>query len=112
MVSSDEGGKVTDTYGYSPRDGDQTHFGAGTVDRQEKHKRVAEEFHSVADTYDRMNDLMSGSVHRYWKDSFVKTLGPSYFFSRQAASAADDESDNEICFLDVAGGTGDIALNL
>src|SRR3546814_12830341 len=48
----------------------------------------------VAARYDLMNDLMSGGVHRLWKDAMVDALGP-----RQ-----------DRAYLDVAGGTGDIAF--
>jgi ubiquinone/menaquinone biosynthesis methyltransferase len=93
-----------ETYGYSPADGDQTHFGSATVDRNEKQQRVAQVFHSVADSYDVMNDLMSGTVHRLWKDLFVRDLGPASFFPDSHAA--------DVCFLDVAGGTGDIAFRI
>jgi 2-methoxy-6-polyprenyl-1,4-benzoquinol methylase len=45
----------------------QTHFGFETVTESEKRKRVADVFSSVAETYDRMNDLMSFGWHRVWK---------------------------------------------
>ena len=45
----------------------QTHFGYKTVDETEKASKVAEVFHSVANKYDIMNDLMSGGMHRLWK---------------------------------------------
>ena len=53
-------------------------------------------FESVASKYDLMNDLMSGGIHRLWKDFFVQTVNP--------------QSDSKI--IDVAGGTGDIAFRL
>src|SRR5215469_4320327 len=52
-------------------------------------------FGRVATRYDLMNDLMSGGVHRLWKDAAINWLAPS-------RSIASD-------LLDVAGGTGDIA---
>jgi demethylmenaquinone methyltransferase/2-methoxy-6-polyprenyl-1,4-benzoquinol methylase len=52
-------------------------------------------FDRVATRYDLMNDLMSGGVHRLWKDAAINWLAPS-------PSVASD-------LLDVAGGTGDIA---
>ena len=100
--------RSTSTYGYSPQDGGQTHFGSETVDRETKHKRVAEVFHSVADSYDLMNDLMSGSMHRLWKDSFIQQLGPASFFAAPDAATC----GSNVCFLDVAGGTGDIAFRI
>ena len=45
----------------------KTHFGFQTVDEQEKAKKVAGVFHSVAANYDLMNDLMSAGLHRAWK---------------------------------------------
>ena len=51
-------------------------------------------FHNVADKYDLMNDLMSGGIHRVWKDYFISKIRPRY--------------GNKL--LDVAGGTGDIAM--
>ncbi len=44
-----------------------THFGYQTIDESEKEAKVGEVFHSVADSYDIMNDLMSFGVHRLWK---------------------------------------------
>lgn len=44
-----------------------THFGYETVTESEKQKRVAGVFTSVADSYDKMNDLMSLGIHRLWK---------------------------------------------
>jgi demethylmenaquinone methyltransferase/2-methoxy-6-polyprenyl-1,4-benzoquinol methylase len=54
-------------------------------------------FRSVADRYDLMNDLMSGGVHRLWKDALVNRLAPPKTGKRAYR------------VLDVAGGTGDIA---
>lgn len=45
----------------------ETHFGYETVTESEKTQRVAGVFTSVAETYDRMNDLMSFGWHRVWK---------------------------------------------
>lgn len=55
-------------------------------------------FNSVASSYDLMNDAMSLGVHRLWKDSFIEQLDPG----RRGALKC----------LDVAGGTGDIALRI
>lgn len=70
-----------------------THFGFQQVPVQEKASRVAEVFHSVADKYDVMNDVMSFGIHRLWK--------------RQTIDAAGAKRGNRI--LDLAGGTGDLA---
>lgn len=53
--------------GSSPTSERQTHFGYESVTEREKQERVAGVFHSVAESYDRMNDFMSLGVHRLWK---------------------------------------------
>ncbi|MQX38017.1 class I SAM-dependent methyltransferase [Roseospira navarrensis] len=77
-------------------DPDSTHFGYRTVRAAEKAGMVRGVFDSVASRYDLMNDLMSGGVHRLWKDSFVSQVAPR---------------PGMTC-LDVGGGTGDIAFRL
>ena len=71
-----------------------THFGFQTVPEAEKAGRVHGVFSSVASRYDLMNDLMSGGVHRLWKDAMMDWLAP-----RPGQR-----------LLDVAGGTGDVAF--
>ena len=71
-----------------------THFGARTVAEDEKAGLVHGVFTSVASRYDLMNDVMSGGVHRLWKDAAMDWLAPR---------------DGQR-LLDVAGGTGDIAF--
>jgi demethylmenaquinone methyltransferase/2-methoxy-6-polyprenyl-1,4-benzoquinol methylase len=71
----------------------QTHFGYKTVAESEKARKVAEVFHSVANRYDVMNDLMSAGLHRVWKR----------FLALQARLKPGAR------VLDIAGGTGDIA---
>ncbi|KRD34768.1 MULTISPECIES: bifunctional demethylmenaquinone methyltransferase/2-methoxy-6-polyprenyl-1,4-benzoquinol methylase UbiE [unclassified Lysobacter] len=75
---------------------DTTHFGFRDVPKGEKQKLVGEVFSSVAGKYDLMNDLMSLGVHRVWKRYFVST--------------AQVKRGDRV--LDLAGGTGDIALLL
>lgn len=70
-----------------------THFGYKTVATEAKQKMVAGVFHSVAQKYDVMNDLMSFGVHRLWK--------------RYAIEMAQVRPGQRV--LDLAGGTGDIA---
>jgi demethylmenaquinone methyltransferase/2-methoxy-6-polyprenyl-1,4-benzoquinol methylase len=77
--------------------GETTHFGDRTVPLEDKQGLVNEVFHGVADRYDLMNDLMSGGVHRLWKDALVARLAPPKSGSRPYR------------VLDMAGGTGDIA---
>ncbi|RYO75503.1 hypothetical protein DL764_010386 [Monosporascus ibericus] len=89
-----------------PSDGNAgtTHFGfQDGLSEAEKAQRVAGVFHSVAESYDRMNDLMSFGWHRVWKDHFVRSLNPGF-------SASHPPKPQHI--LDVAGGTGDIAFRL
>ncbi|KXJ96802.1 ubiE/COQ5 methyltransferase family-domain-containing protein [Microdochium bolleyi] len=81
-----------------------THFGfEDGVTEADKTERVASVFHSVAESYDRMNDLMSFGWHRIWKDHFVSSLNPG-------ASSSNPPSAQRI--LDIAGGTGDIAFRM
>jgi demethylmenaquinone methyltransferase/2-methoxy-6-polyprenyl-1,4-benzoquinol methylase len=71
-----------------------THFGFETVDEREKARRVRGVFDSVASRYDLMNDLMSAGLHRLWKAYTVMV--------------ADVRPGMSV--LDIAGGTGDLAL--
>ena len=71
-------------------------FGFRDVPEADKEGLVREVFSSVAGKYDLMNDLMSGGVHRLWKDAFVEWLNPRPGWH----------------VLDVAGGTGDIAFRI
>lgn len=72
----------------------QTHFGYQTVDEEDKVHKVADVFHSVAAKYDVMNDLMSAGLHRAWKAYTVLV--------------ADLKEGHKV--LDIAGGTGDMAM--
>src|SRR5947209_20493528 len=74
----------------------QVNFGDELVSPEEKTRRVGEVFSSVARRYDLMNDLMSGGMHRLWKDRFVSRVKP--------------RAGEEI--LDMAGGTGDVAFRM
>ena len=80
-----------------------THFGSRTVPTAEKEHLVSGVFSSVASKYDVMNDFMSGGLHRFWKDDFVRQLG------LRAAARATGASPR---LLDVAGGTGDVAFRV
>ena len=57
-------------------DDDTTHFGFETVRTAEKQGRVDQVFHSVAQKYDIMNDVMSVGLHRIWKDALIAQLRP------------------------------------
>lgn len=71
-----------------------THFGFQSVDEKDKASRVRGVFDSVAPKYDVMNDLMSMGLHRVWKAYTVMV--------------ADVKEGQRV--LDIAGGTGDLAL--
>ncbi|HET6718621.1 MAG TPA: bifunctional demethylmenaquinone methyltransferase/2-methoxy-6-polyprenyl-1,4-benzoquinol methylase UbiE [Rhodocyclaceae bacterium] len=71
-----------------------THFGFSTVAEEEKASRVRGVFDSVASRYNLMNDLMSGGLHRLWKQFTIAQSGV-----REGSR-----------ILDIAGGTGDLAL--
>src|SRR3954452_18255326 len=74
-----------------------THFGFRDVALSEKQTLVNDVFHSVAQRYDLMNDLMSAGLHRAWKDVLINALNPP-------------KNERPFALLDVAGGTGDIAF--
>jgi demethylmenaquinone methyltransferase / 2-methoxy-6-polyprenyl-1,4-benzoquinol methylase len=75
------------------REARQTDFGFREVGENEKTRLVRDVFDNVASSYDLMNDLMSGGIHRVWKADLIARLQPR---------------PGEI-LLDLAGGTGDIA---
>ncbi|ELV07666.1 bifunctional demethylmenaquinone methyltransferase/2-methoxy-6-polyprenyl-1,4-benzoquinol methylase UbiE [Wohlfahrtiimonas chitiniclastica] len=77
-------------------DKEKIDFGYETIDKDEKEERVAEVFHSVASKYDVMNDVMSMGVHRLWKRTMIELTG-----ARKGQMA-----------LDLAGGTGEIAMKV
>eukprot|EP00934_Nitzschia_sp_Nitz4_P002718 Nitzschia sp. Nitz4//scaffold58_size112336//75836//76774//NITZ4_004043-RA/size112336-processed-gene-0.197-mRNA-1//1//CDS//3329555019//2708//frame0 len=85
--------------------GQETHFGFESVGIHEKEGRVREVFESVADSYDIMNDFMSGGLHRYWKDYLLDVSAVA-----SMANAVRQHSGSELRMLDVAGGTGDVAF--
>lgn len=112
-----------------------THFGFEEVPLDEKEKLVHGVFQNVASHYDIMNDLMSGGLHRLWKDELVNITGvgpmaaalrcnnvvhdhsSSSVSSASSASSASTPSSSStnkpgrlLSILDVAGGTGDVAF--
>ncbi|RHZ75934.1 hypothetical protein Glove_208g89 [Diversispora epigaea] len=72
----------------------KTHFGFKSVPENVKQTLVGQVFSNVASKYDLMNDIMSFGIHRCWKDHFIRTMAPGPGTK----------------LLDVAGGTGDIAM--
>ena len=91
--------------------GSETHFGFESVGVHEKEGRVKQVFENVADSYDVMNDFMSGGLHRYWKDQLLdmSTVGSIARIIRQQTQPADTEKhekNSTLRILDVAGGTG------
>jgi demethylmenaquinone methyltransferase/2-methoxy-6-polyprenyl-1,4-benzoquinol methylase len=78
---------------------EDTHFGYETVPLSEKQGMVDDVFQSVARRYDLMNDLMSGGLHRAWKEALVTAVNPP-------------KGDAPFSLLDLAGGTGDVAFRV
>jgi demethylmenaquinone methyltransferase/2-methoxy-6-polyprenyl-1,4-benzoquinol methylase len=75
---------------------DTSHFGSRQVPLTDKQALVDDVFRSVARRYDLMNDLMSFGLHRAWKDALVTAIDPP--------------RSRPFALLDIAGGTGDVAL--
>lgn len=104
MKTSTESMALIESFGYPPRamssptDSNPseatTHFGFRTVAEADKARLVRAVFDDVASRYDLMNDVMSGGVHRLWKDAMIDWLHPR----------------KTMRLVDVGGGTGDIAF--
>jgi demethylmenaquinone methyltransferase / 2-methoxy-6-polyprenyl-1,4-benzoquinol methylase len=90
---------MTQEFGNAEARKSETSFGFASVPANEKQGLVNEVFARVARRYDLMNDLMSAGLHRLWKDELVAWLAPP-------------KSAVPYALLDVAGGTGDIALRV
>ena len=88
--------------------GESTHFGFEEVPVGSKEARVRQVFENVAESYDVMNDFMSGGLHRLWKDYFVDLTKVSHM----AKAVRTSLSTAQLSVLDVAGGTGDIAFRM
>ncbi len=82
----------------SQSDDARTHFGYSDVPLGEKQRLVDDVFRKVAHRYDVMNDVMSGGLHRIWKDILVGKVRPS--------------PRAPFAHIDVAGGTGDVAFRV
>src|SRR5438128_8687409 len=78
---------------------DPAHFGFREVPLERKQAMVDDVFHSVARRYDLMNDLMSGGLHRAWKEALVTAVNPP-------------KGPRPFALLDLAGGTGDVAFRV
>jgi demethylmenaquinone methyltransferase / 2-methoxy-6-polyprenyl-1,4-benzoquinol methylase len=76
--------------------GDTASFGYRQVSAESRQGLVNDVFSTVASRYDLMNDLMSGGLHRLWKDDLVAWLAPP-------------KNARRFELIDVAGGTGDVA---
>jgi demethylmenaquinone methyltransferase/2-methoxy-6-polyprenyl-1,4-benzoquinol methylase len=81
------------------RAGGTTHFGFHQVPVGDKQALVDDVFRNVANRYDLMNDLLSGGLHRAWKDALVTAVNPP-------------KGARSFALLDLAGGTGDIAARV
>jgi demethylmenaquinone methyltransferase/2-methoxy-6-polyprenyl-1,4-benzoquinol methylase len=88
---------------------DQTDFGARRVPLDRKQTLVDGVFRSVANRYDLMNDLMSGGLHRAWKDALVTAVNPP---PKGRPGRPDDKGERAFAVLDIAGGTGDIVFRI
>src|SRR5215468_11738202 len=82
-----------------PGPDENTDFGFRQVPLEDKQALVDGVFRSVAPRYDLMNDLMSGGLHRAWKDVMVHTVNPP-------------KGERPFALLDLAGGTGDVAFRV
>ena len=81
----------------TPQPDTATSFGFRNVNESERQGLVNRVFATVAERYDLMNDLMSGGLHRLWKNDFIAQLNPP-------------RNDQAFRLLDVAGGTADVTL--
>jgi demethylmenaquinone methyltransferase/2-methoxy-6-polyprenyl-1,4-benzoquinol methylase len=97
MFRSYDAQTMTDAPDNSQPEQGTVSFGYKTVPEEARQGLVNDVFSSVASRYDLMNDLMSGGLHRLWKDDLIGMLAPP-------------KSERGFRLLDVAGGTGDITL--
>ncbi|MGB9093837.1 MAG: bifunctional demethylmenaquinone methyltransferase/2-methoxy-6-polyprenyl-1,4-benzoquinol methylase UbiE [Gallionella sp.] len=85
-----------------------THFGFETVAEEEKARKVAGVFTSVASKYDVMNDLMSAGLHRLWKRYAVSVSGVRA--GQRVLDVAGGSADLSRLFLEKVGNTGQVVL--
>jgi demethylmenaquinone methyltransferase/2-methoxy-6-polyprenyl-1,4-benzoquinol methylase len=93
-----------------PRTGEMADFGFQRLPLEHKQARVDDVFRSVARRYDLMNDLISGGLHRAWKDALVTAVDPPR--DRPSADVDTAADARPFALLDLAGGTGDIAFRV
>jgi demethylmenaquinone methyltransferase/2-methoxy-6-polyprenyl-1,4-benzoquinol methylase len=91
------------------RIGKQADFGFRKVPLADKQAMVDGVFDSVAGRYDLMNDLMSGGLHRAWKDALVAAVNPP---PKGRSGRLEKASERPFALLDLAGGTGDVAFRV
>src|ERR1041384_4277721 len=91
---------------------ENTHFGYRQVPLEDKQALVDDVFHSVASRYDLMNDLMSGGLHRAWKDVRVTSVNAPgkgrrgrLEETKGRCGRLDEKPDAPFAVLDLAGGT-------
>jgi len=102
-----------------------THFGFSEVPLESKEELVSGVFQNVASHYDVMNDLMSGGLHRLWKDELLAMTGVGpmaealrrHHVTRSPSPSSSQHQHQQkqkpgrlLNILDVAGGTGDVAF--
>lgn len=104
-----------------------THFGFSEVPLESKEELVSGVFQNVASHYDVMNDLMSGGLHRLWKDELLAMTGVGpmaealrrHHVTRSPSASSSQHQQKQkqkqkpgrlLNILDVAGGTGDVAF--
>ena len=88
---------------------DDSDFGFRKVPLADKQALVDGVFGSVARRYDLMNDLMSGGLHRVWKEILVTAVNPP---PKGRPGRLDETGNSPFALLDVAGGTGDVAMRV
>ena len=97
----------------------QADFGFRRVPLDDKQVLVDDVFHSVARRYDLMNDLMSGGLHRAWKEALVTAVNPPrkavhgrLEHQKAVHGRLEQKSETAFAVLDLAGGTGDVAFRI
>lgn len=92
--------------------GMETSFGFSDIAADAKQQEVNKVFHSVAQKYDIMNDVMSMGMHRLWKDALINRLRPAKYTSWSLLDVAGGTADIGFRALKAAGGNTDIAITV